>query len=614
MVSPVEMSNSAVDSVLKVWKEYFVLLVRHPVRHILVACSLGLVSWKIITSIRTYQNQKLLKSKQMRVTDNMEKMREALTKLTQPSVPMTICSENLSYLCEQIKKKRMTPVDVLHAFQFRALQLQDNNNSGIALFILEAEECAANLMKFPMNIDKDSELYGIPISIKEGIAIRGYDATMGIIKRCNQPIDEDCVLIKVLKSVGAIPFVTTVTTQLCRTLDGFHVIYNDAENPFNKSRLPGGSSSGEAVLLAQCGSPVGIGTDIAGSIRIPCAFCNLAGLKPTSGRLSLLGIVSTAKKSVLYISPCLGPMARKVDDLACVMRALLCPTMFDLDPYVIPMSFDQVSYEGKNRSQLVIGYYSNFDDPNLIQVLDVNQRVVEKAAKALESAGHRLVKFTVPHPYKAFILGLHALFADGGQELRSHLQGEPLSPHIKLINTITVIPDILKPIVEFISKHFIGKPVCPLGAFQKLASGQAAVNLISEIKAYRYEFAKAWNEAGPLDALICPVFPYPAPPKDAPQIYISPSIIYTFLYNILDYPAGAVPAGFVTEDDVRNSLIKSESLYSSGDFYMSKVYKLLDGGENLPLSIQVVGKPYHEETVLRVMREIESCFSLQTES
>ncbi|CAH8498534.1 unnamed protein product [Heterobilharzia americana] len=79
-------------------------------------------------------------------------------------------------------------------------------------------------------------------------------------------------------------------------------------------------------------------------------------------------------------------MGRKVEDLARVMRALLCRTMFDLDPYVVPMHFNDDSYEGKNKSKLVIGYYCSFDDPNLMPVLDVNRRVVEKAVKALENA------------------------------------------------------------------------------------------------------------------------------------------------------------------------------------------------------------------------------------
>lgn len=605
--------NTTVGVILKISEWCASFLTKPSTRRIILVLSFGLVSWKIVASIRIHQNQKLLKSKQRRITNNVEKLRKKLSNFSQSYTPCDVYGKSLSFICDQVKTGKMTPIDILHSFQLKALQLQDDGNSGIAEFILEAEDYAVNLMKPSVDINKESGLYGIPISIKEGISICGYDATMGIIKRCNQPMNEDCILVKVLKHVGSVPFVTTVTTQLCRTLDSFNCVYHGAKNPFDKSRMPGGSSSGEAVLLAQCGSPVGIGTDIAGSIRIPCAFCGLAGLKPTLRRLSTSGLASTATKSVLYLSPCLGPMGRKVDDLACVLRALLCPVMFDLDPYVVPLHFDQMSYEGKNKRQLVIGYFTSFDDPNLIETLDVNQRIVEEAAKALESAGHKLVKYTVPHPYEAFILGLRALFADGGQELQSHLQNEPLSPQLKFLKTIIGLPDFLKPVIGSVSSYFVGKPISISSALLKLKSGQAAINLLAEIDAYRYEFARAWDEAGPLDVLICPVSPYPAPPEDTLPLFISPSIIYTFLYNIVDYPAGAVPAGFVKKEDVHNSLMKSELLHSSGDTYLSKVYKLLDGGENLPLSIQVVGKPYHEETVLRVMREIENCF-LKTES
>ncbi|CAH8518984.1 unnamed protein product [Heterobilharzia americana] len=594
---------------LKISKEFITFLTKHPTRHILLAISLGLVSWRISTSLRTYHNQKLLKVKRKRVEDNVEKVRMSLSNLPESSIPYVIYNKDLSYLCEQVKSGTLNPIDILHAFQSKALELYDNGNSGIAEFISEAGDFTINMIKSPVNVDKESELYGIPISLKETFSPCGYDSTMGLIKRCNQPMCDDCVLVKVLKSLGAIPFVTTVTSQLCRTLDSFHCVYCDAKNPRNKSRMPGGSSSGEAVLLALYGSPVGIGSDIGGSIRIPCAFCGLTGLKPTSGRLSVLGMASSAKTSVLYIKGCAGPMGRKVEDLARVMRALLCRTMFDLDPYVVPMHFNDDSYEGKNKSKLVIGYYCSFDDPNLMPVLDVNQRVVEKAVKALENAGHKLVKFAVPHPYEAYVLGLRALFADGGRELLRQLQGEPLSPQLKLLSLLFGFPEFLKPIIGAISRLFVSRPVSVSRELRKLKDGQAALNLINEINAYRFEFSRVWNEVGPLDALICPVSPYPAPPEDASPIYISPSIVYTFLYNILDYPAGAVPAGFVSKEDVQDALAKSASLSASGDAYMSKVYKLLDGGENLPLSIQVVGKPYHEETVLRVMREVENCFT-----
>nr|CAH8839353.1 unnamed protein product [Trichobilharzia regenti] len=588
-------------------KELTALLTKHPIRNVILAISLGLISWKLLVKLLAYHNQKRLTVKRRQVEQNVDKVRRSLSNLP-ASVSLTICNESLSYLSEQIKLGSLEPADVLHAFQLKALELYDNGNSGISEFILEAEENAVN-MKSSSDIDKESELYGIPISIKESFTLGGYDSTLGVIKLCNKPMSDDCVLVKVLKSVGSIPFVTTVTSQLCRTLDGFHCVYREAKHPMNSLRMTGGSSTGEAVLLALNGSPVGIGGDIAGSIRIPCAFCGLAGLKPTFGRLSISGIPSATKQSVLHIGACPGPMGRKVEDLARVMRALLCPTMFDMDPYVIPMRFNEDLYEGKGKRQLVIGYYCNLDDPNLIQVVDVNRQVVEKAVGALESSGHKVVKFTVPHPYEAYVLGLRALFADGGCELRKQLHGEPLSPQLKFLNLILGFPDFLKPIMGFLSRLFVGRPVGITSALRKLKDGQAALDLINGINSYRREFAKAWSEAGPLDALICPVSSYPAPPDDTSALYISPSIVYTFLYNILDYPAGAVPAGFVSKEDVRDALVKSESLLSAGDTYMSKVHKLLDGGENMPLSIQVVGKPYHEETVLRVMREIEGIFS-----
>ncbi|CAH8839784.1 unnamed protein product [Trichobilharzia szidati] len=599
--------NSIGRSDAKLFKELTDLLTKHPIRNVILAISLCLISWKLLVKLRTYHNQKRLTVKRRQVEQNVKKIRQSLSNLP-TSVSRTICNESLSYLSEQIKSGSLEPADVLHAFQLKALELYDNGNSGICEFILEAEENAVNMIS-SSDIDKESQLYGIPISIKESFTLGGYDSTVGVIKLCNKPMSDDCVLVKVLKSVGSIPFVTTVTSQLCRTLDSFHCVYREAKHPMNSLRMPGGSSTGEAVLLALNGSPVGIGGDIAGSIRIPCAFCGLAGLKSTFGRLSMSGIPSATKQSVLHIGACPGPMGRKVEDLARVMRALLCPTMFDLDPYVIPMRFNEDLYEGKGKRQLVIGYYCNLDDPNLIQVVDVNRQVVEKAVKALESSGHKVVKFTVPHPYEAYVLGLRALFADGGCELRKQLHGEPLSPQLKLLNLILGFPDFLKPIMGFLSRLFVGRPVGITSALRKLKDGQAALDLINEINSYRREFAKAWSEAGPLDALICPVSSYPAPPDDASPLYISPSIVYTFLYNILDYPAGAVPAGFVSRQDVRDALVKSESLLTAGDTYMSKVHKLLDGGENMPLSIQVVGKPFHEETVLRVMREIEAIFS-----
>ncbi|CAH8498506.1 unnamed protein product [Heterobilharzia americana] len=298
-------------------------------------------------------------------------------------------------------------------------------------------------------------------------------------------------------------------------------------------------------------------------------------------------------------------MGRKVEDLVRVMRTLLSPAMFNLDSYVIPMSFDEEMYSGTCKHNLVIGYYTSLTDPNIIPVLKVNQMAVKKAVTALKKIGHRVVEFTVPHPYQAYILGLRALFADGGETIRKQLYGEPVGPHLYFLNLLLRFPNFLRPLADIVSRLAYGKPSAIAHATQKLKTGREAIDLITEINTYRYGFFKAWSDAGPLDALICPATPYPAPPKDVSSVYVTPSIAYTILYNLLDCPAGTVPVGSVTKIDIQESLKMAQSFSFEGNKYASKVFSLLEGAEGLPLAVQVVGKPYHEEIVLRVMRELE---------
>ncbi|CAH8839817.1 unnamed protein product [Trichobilharzia szidati] len=586
------------------------LIYSFSLKHILSTSLLGLFLWYFVKSLLiSYRLKTQLILKKANTSVGVKNIRKRLNNSHGDfDCLLHYVDKDLSELFNDVKSGHLDPVDLLHIFQAKALSLYDSGNSGIAEFIQEAEVYASELSK-SRNDPTISPLFGIPISVKENCCVSGYDSTFGLIKRCNQPNTKDCILVQVLKRIGAIPFVTTVTTQLCRTLDSFNSVYGNAYNPLSKSRMPGGSSSGEAVLLALHGSPVGIGSDIGGSLRIPAAFCGLTSLKPTARRLSVSGLASAGGNSVLYLQQCPGPIGRKVEDLARVMRALLCPTMFDLDPYVVPMRFNEDLYGGKIKHKLVIGYYFDFDNPNIMPVVDVNRRVVEESVKALKKAGHQLVKFTVPQPFEAFILGIRAFFVDGGSQMKKNLKGEPVGRHLRSANHFVNLPNFLKPVVIFLSRYFAGIPEEIMRVMLGLGNAPAAVGLISEIKAYQMEFARAWNEAGPLDALICPVFAYPAPPENTPTSLISAPGIYTYLYNILDYPAGTVPIGFVSKKDVQDALVKSESLSAAGDDRMSKVYKLLDGGENMPLSIQVVGKPYHEEIVLRVMHDIENYFS-----
>ncbi|NXB19492.1 VDHAP protein, partial [Rhagologus leucostigma] len=182
-------------------------------------------------------------------------------------------------------------------------------------------------------------LYGIPISIKDHINCKGHISSGGMVKFLGQVKEEDSVIVQVLKHQGGIPFVKTNIPQTMINYDCSNLIFGQTLNPLNHQKSPGGSSGGEGALIAGRGSILGIGSDVAGSIRLPSSFCGLCGLKPTGNRISPPGCSDSP--FVLAVMGMLGPMARDVDSLALCMKALLCQEMFQLDPTVPPIPFDE---------------------------------------------------------------------------------------------------------------------------------------------------------------------------------------------------------------------------------------------------------------------------------
>ncbi|NXO56616.1 VDHAP protein, partial [Aramus guarauna] len=199
-------------------------------------------------------------------------------------------------------------------------------------------DCEDQLQKLKKQKEKGL-LYGIPISIKDHIDCKGHVSSAGMVKFLGQVKEEDSVIVQVLKSQGAIPFVKTNIPQTMMNYDCSNLIFGQTLNPLNHQKSPGGSSGGEGALIAGGGSILGIGSDVAGSIRLPSSFCGLCGLKPTGNRIS--PSTCNNRTFVFAVTGMLGPMARDVDSLALCMKALLCQEMFRLDPTVPPLPFDE---------------------------------------------------------------------------------------------------------------------------------------------------------------------------------------------------------------------------------------------------------------------------------
>jgi len=232
----------------------------------------------------------------------------------------------LSAVCllDMIRLGRLSCEYVMRCFIGRAMAagtaLGCNAEENFTAALAEAVECdrdrAGGRLRGP--------LHGLPVSIKDQIDMAGFDSTLGLACRVGSPAPQDAVLVRALREAGAIPFVRTAVPQLLMAPETFS-FWGVTLNPWDLTRSAGGSSGGEAALLAARGSPVGVGTDVAGSIRIPASYCGVCGFKPTNGRLSMKGVAVARRERFngqKEICASAGPMGRCVGDLELVMRVL----------------------------------------------------------------------------------------------------------------------------------------------------------------------------------------------------------------------------------------------------------------------------------------------------
>uniref|UniRef100_A0A1I8HSA5 Amidase domain-containing protein n=1 Tax=Macrostomum lignano TaxID=282301 RepID=A0A1I8HSA5_9PLAT len=249
-------------------------------------------------------------------------------------------------LVAALRDGRLGQDRVLLAYQRRAYRADQSLN------------CVAEFLHPDLSeVNLAGPLKGLPVSVKENFVMAGRDACVGCSVFVGQPAEADCLPVRQIKALGGVPFVRTVVPQTMLSVLSSNPIDGTVLNPANRSRCPGGSSSGEGALIAAGGSPLGLGTDIGGSVRTPAAWCGVASLKVTGGRLSRLGMRGTGPQRL--VEPAWGPMAPDVDSLALLLECLLEPPMplpAELtDPTVPPMALELEAAMAV-EAKMTIGY------------------------------------------------------------------------------------------------------------------------------------------------------------------------------------------------------------------------------------------------------------------
>nr|XP_009922438.1 PREDICTED: LOW QUALITY PROTEIN: vitamin D3 hydroxylase-associated protein-like [Haliaeetus albicilla] len=547
------------------------------------------------------QIQKKMEEAQRTRDEGVKKTAKAVQQFREqvPSVQTdAILSLSLLELTERLREGSLSPRTVLYTYLEKALEVTQQTNC-LRHFIPECEE---QLQEIERQKEKGL-LYGIPVSIKDHISHKGHLSTCGLVQCLDTPVQEDSVLVKVLKSQGAIPFAMTNVPQSLFNYDCSNPIFGQTLNPLNHQKSPGGSSGGEGALIAGGGSILGIGSDVGGasSIRLPSSFCGLCGLKPTAERLSLSG-VSGSVSGILAVPWVLGPMARDVDSLALCMKALLCQEMFQLDPTVPPIPFDEEVYSSSAR--LRVGYY---DTDSYFPLPPCMRRAVRETREALQAAGHQLVPFSPPRiHYVMTELFLKTFFADGGRAWLDVFTGGIVDPSLKSQVNSCKIPRLGKKLLALILKPLFPRLADYLSALGGMRSVKEMWNHHHQIEAYRTEFIARWRELR-LDVVLCPVLGPAFTTGYAGKLLTA--ISSTMLYNVLNFPAGVVPVSTVTEADEEELKLYQGYCDDPWDRTLKQVCNMESGGTETAgawAAVQCVALPWQEELCLRFMKEVET--------
>lgn len=423
-------------------------------------------------------------------------------------------------------------------------------------------------------------LHGLPISLKDQLCIEG----LGYVSWIGKYADKNAVLVDVLIECGAVPFVRTNVPQTLMWPETFNNVFGRTLNPYRTSHTSGGSSGGEGALLALRGSPLGVGSDVGGSVRIPSAFCGLFALRPSYGRIPYCGAVNSleGQDSILSV---FGPMTTSVSGLKAFIRAVVYAKPWLKDPLAIRKKWDEEEYmlvEHGNGNGLCFAIM--WDDGVVVPHPPVT-RALRKVKDVLEKAGHKVIDWT---PLKHNQLGnltrdiWNAASAED-YKVTTASTGEPVIPTMEL--------DVTGPatIAPF-------RPARPgISAYQLWQAQKTKRDIRKEYLDHWDRTSSVTGTGRPVDAIIGPAAPYAAVPHGKNR-YTN----YTTVWNALDYVSSIFP---VTAVNPALDSKKGPHIFISD--FDREIYEQYDPEvfKGLPVCLQLTGRTLEEEAVI-AMTEI----------
>lgn len=291
----------------------------------------------------------------------------------------------ISELAPKIKAHEVSPVEVTEACLTQIEHLQPAVNSFITILPDQARQQAKELEGALVRGEYRGPLHGIPIGIKDNLATRGIRTTIGSKIFADHVAEGDASVVERCHEAGAIILGKENLHEFAMGASSENPHYGAVHNPWSLDYIPGGSSGGGGANVASSMTYASLGTDAGGSVRMPAALCGVVGIKPTYGRVSQRGLLSSA-----FNNDHVGPMTRSVRDNALLLQAIAGHD--PLDPTTVPIPVpDYISTLDNEVRGLKMGipknYYFEESDPQV-------ETAVQRAITALEGLGIELREVT----------------------------------------------------------------------------------------------------------------------------------------------------------------------------------------------------------------------------
>ncbi|KAI9724269.1 MAG: hypothetical protein M1828_003693 [Chrysothrix sp. TS-e1954] len=530
----------------------------------------------------------------------------------------SILTTPIASLVSSVHSSTTSPLDILRTYSNVALRAQEQCNCLTEVMLPDAEDWCSN------EVNLQGPLAGIPVSLKDSLHVKGFDTSVGYSRNTDRPQPKDGIMVRLLKQVGAVPFVKTNLPITLLSFESSNSLWGTASNPHNAAYTPGGSTGGEGALIAFGGSRIGIGSDVAGSVRAPAHFSGIYALRCSTGRWPKGGM-NTSMPGQEGVASVFSPMARTLDDLTYFTREFLKTKPWRLDHGCHPLEWrDAVvsSIEQPDR-KLKIGIMRT---DGVVDPSPACARALQECAHALQQDGHTVFDITsFPSAFEGLKIASTLLNSDGHRTFLSFFRsGEWNDPGAAAMVAWMRVPRVLKwawvAWTRYVRRDELWASLLE-GLSEKSAFEQW--KLVARREAYRAEWHAWWAESeevvskagssvelqtdaedGGMDAILSVPNATPAVPHGGMKEAVS-ACGYTFLWNLLDYTAGVLP---VTKVDREVDAMPAEVNVGKLNGVARGALGLYDAEKmhGLPVGVQVVGRRLEEEKVLAMMGRVEA--------